>query len=295
VTSPHRHWAWPKGCVRWRDVERVSRRQLMNSVTSATKHLRSITDTHLLVYMRRSLRARRPPPSPKGRLTGYSDHHPSLPSSTGSTTTDGTSGSSGHWYVDAARALAETKSDVYGDIVAFNNAHPEEYVCRLHTAATFAVLNPPDCTDSRLTSLVHVHAIEALTRMCPISVCVVLPFEDKQTNMRSSDNASHCSSSVSQICLTTRKNNRIWLSSWVRYDPTVLLLEVERRRQMRMIDVFRALDKDSSGGITAEELVASELGAALSPVQVTCLLQCAPPPPVTHKHTHTRAHTQAQK
>jgi hypothetical protein len=157
----------------------------MNSVTSATKHLRSITDTHLLVYMRRSLRARRPPPSPKGRLTGYSDHHPSLPSSTGSTTTDGTSGSSGHWYVDAARALAETKSDVYGDIVAFNNAHPEEYVCRLHTAATFAVLNPPDCTDSRLTSLVHVHAIEALTRMCPISVCVVLPFKDKQTNMRS--------------------------------------------------------------------------------------------------------------
>jgi Ca2+-binding EF-hand superfamily protein len=60
-----------------------------------------------------------------------------------------------------------------------------------------------------------------------------------------------------------------------------------------MIDVFRALDKDSSGGITAEELVASELGAALSPVQVTCLLQCTPP--VTHKHTHTRAHTQAQK
>ena len=101
--------------------------------------------------MRRSLRARRPPPSPKGRLAGYSDHHPSLPSSTGSTTTDGTSGSSGHWYVDAARALAETKSDVYGDIVAFNNAHPEEYVCCLHTAATFAVLNPPDCADIRLT------------------------------------------------------------------------------------------------------------------------------------------------
>ena len=59
----------------------------------------------------------------------------------------------GPWYVEAARALVETKPDIYGDIVAFSNAHPTEYVeLLLQMRITLLVLY---CTHSAPNMLVR--------------------------------------------------------------------------------------------------------------------------------------------